>query len=355
MKCITGDKWLRVTGYWLMVTGLMLIAGCSSDSTRTGEQRTDNTASSLQVMPYVANYQEGGNLMRAVSAGYNLYTPTSDLAIGLFVCHGSDEPTTSLIRYNNGVWHSQAKVEANEPYTIYGYMPRRDPITATMTKNTSNVVMTLSNIDAVIADDVCFVTGVKDMEGNLWQGAFDYTGKSKNNYVRLLMDHLFASINFKFMVDEEYKTLRTIKLKSLTLTTPKASVNATVTLTPNTTDADPVTTVSYTVTPANTGTNTAMFFESLEGVDIADASITNAFCCFVPQNNVSKALTLITTYDVYDRYGNKIRENSTATNQLPSNLSAARGQRLTLDLKVIPTYLYQLSEKDLDNPTIIIE
>ena len=169
------------------------------------------------------------------------------------------------------------------------------------------------------------------------------------------MDHLFASINFKFMVDEEYKTLRTIKLKSLTLTTPKASVNATVTLTPNPTDADPVTTVSYTVTPANTGTNTAMFFESLEGVDITDASITKAFCCFVPQNNVSKALTLITTYDVYDRYGNKIRENSTAINQLPSNLSAARGQRLTLDLKVIPTYLYQLSEKDLDNPTIIIE
>lgn len=355
MKCITGDKWLRVTGYWLMVIGLMLITGCSSDSTGTGEQRTDNTASSLQVMPYVANYQEGGSLMRAVSEGYTEYTPTSDLAIGLFVCHGTDAPMASLIRYNNGKWHSQAKVEANEPYTIYGYMPRRDPITATMTKNTGNVVMTLSNIDAVIADDVCFVTGVKDTEGDLLQGAFDYTGKSEGNDVRLLMDHLFASINFKFTVDDEYATLRIIKLKSLTLTTPKASVTATVTLTPNTTGADPVTTVNYTVTPANNGTNTAVFFESLEGVDITDASILNAFCCFVPQNNVSKALTLITTYDVYDRYGNKIRENSTATNQLPSNLSAARGQRLTLDLKVIPTYLYQLSEKDLDNPTIIIE
>ncbi len=338
-----------------MVIGLMLIAGCSSDSTGTGEQRTENTASSLQVMPYVANYQEGDQMMRAVSTDYNLYTPTSDLAIGLFVCHGTDDPVASLIRYNNGVWHSQAKVEALESYTIYGYMPRRDPITATLTKNTSNVVMTLSNVNAVIADDVCFVTGVKDMEGNLWQGAFDYTGKSENNYVRLLMDHLFAAINFKFTVDAEYAALRTIKLKSLTLTTPKASVNATVTLTPNTTGADPVTTVNYTVTPANEGTNSALFFESMEGVSITDASISDAFCCFVPQNSVSKVLTLITTYDVYDRYGNKIRENSKATNQLPSNLSAARGQCLTLELKVIPTYLYQLSEKDLDNPTILIE
>lgn len=352
MKYITGDNWLRVKGYWLMVICLMLIAGCSSD--HAGEQQTDKTATPLQVMPYVANYQDGSQTMRAVSAGYSLYTPTSDLAIGLFVCHGTETPISSLVRYNNGVWHSQVKVEANEPYTIYGYMPRRDPITATMSKNSGNVTMTLSNIDAVIADDVCFVTGVKDMDGDLWQGAFDYTGKSENNYVRLLMDHLFASINFKFMVDAEYAALRTIKVKSLTLTTPKASVNATVTLTPNTTGADPVTSVSYTVTPANEGINSAIFFESMEGVDIADASVSSAFCYFVPQNSVSKVLTLITTYDVYDRYGNKIRENSTATNQLPSNLSAARGQCLTLDLKVIPTYLYQLSEKDLDNPTILI-
>lgn len=54
MKYITGDNWLRVKGYWLMVICLMLIAGCSSD--HAGEQQTDKTATPLQVMPYVANF-----------------------------------------------------------------------------------------------------------------------------------------------------------------------------------------------------------------------------------------------------------------------------------------------------------
>ena len=63
---------------------------------------------------------------------------------------------------------------------------------------------------------------------------------------------------------------------------------------------------------------------------------------------------MVTTYDVYDRKGNLIRENSEATNKLP-NLAAVRGQKVQVNLTVNPTYLYVLSDPDLDNPTITID
>jgi hypothetical protein len=76
--------------------------------------------------------------------------------------------------------------------------------------------------------------------------------------------------------------------------------------------------------------------------------VKEATCCFVP--DLDNELMLVTTYDVYDRNGNKISER-TATNDLPP-LNVARGQRVTLSLTIEPTYLYVLSDPDLDNPTV---
>ena len=69
MKYITGDEWLRVKGYWLMVIGLMLIAGCSSDS--SGEQQR-SAGSPLQVVPYIAAYQ-GNDALSRRAVSFALY------------------------------------------------------------------------------------------------------------------------------------------------------------------------------------------------------------------------------------------------------------------------------------------
>ena len=344
MKYITGDEWLRVKGYWLMVIGLMLIAGCSSDS--SGEQQR-SAGSPLQVVPYIAAYQSNDALSRrAVSTGYSAYTPNQDIAIGLYLLP-EETPSVKLLRYTSGAWHSQTTVTNNKDYTIYGFMPKKDPISSNITQNSENVVLTLSNVDAVSPDDICFITGVDDLVGDLLQGQFGYKGKSDENYIRLLMDHLFASVKFNFSVDTDYSKLRTIKLKSLKLTTSSAPMTAAITLTPNTTGAYPAT-VEYTT---SVGTSTpATFFESTEGEQIPTTT-TNFVCCFAP--SASSTLSLVTIYDVYDSKGNLIRKDCEATNKLP-NLEAQRGWQVTLNLKVSPTYLYQLSEPDLDNPTITI-
>ena len=321
----------------------LLLAACSSDTADEGK-----TGSELQVVAYTAAYQETDTPTRAVTAGYTVYTPDHDLAIGLYVLP-EDPPTVKLMRYSSGYWHSQATVVGGDTYYIYGYMPKQEPITSTITELTGgDIQLVLSGVPAVIADDVCFVTGVKEKTGDLLQGSFAYVGQSDNNFVRLLMDHLFASVKLHFTVDAEYATLRNIKLKSLTLQGTKASATATVRLRHNTTATDPVQSVTY----ETEGTSsTATFFESATGEDLTGATISNYLCCFAP--TVGNALTLVSTYDVYDRKGNKIRENCTATNKLP-NLGAVRGQCVTLNLTVTPTYLYQLSDPDLDNPTVVV-
>ena len=347
-------KYIIGRNVWLLAVSCCLLAACSSDQSET---RTDNgNGSLLQVAAaYTANYQTN-NQKRAVTEGYSEYNPTNDLAIGLFVLPEnpqSEDFVAKLIRYNNGAWHSQIMVETLD-YTICGYMPKS--IASSISISGGNILLTLSDIPAVIAEDVCFVTGIKDGTkdggGDLLQGNFTYVGDEDNNYICLLMDHLFTSVKFNFSVDEEYSALRTIKLKSMQLQTTKESVTATITLTPNPTGTDPVTDITYSSLGS---TSTATFFENTAGIDInTDAAIIRDkyFCCFAPTPDLSNNLTLISTYDVYDRNGNKIRE-CTATNKLP-NLGAVRGESWTINLKVAPTYLYQLSDPDLDNPTITI-
>jgi hypothetical protein len=72
-------------------------------------------------------------------------------------------------------------------------------------------------------------------------------------------------------------------------------------------------------------------------------------------NGITK-LVLTSEYDVYDKDGNLIRQNCTAENKLPVTPDEQwkSGNRIVVPLTVEPTYLYVLSEPDLDNPTIII-
>jgi hypothetical protein len=80
----------------------------------------------------------------------------------------------------------------------------------------------------------------------------------------------------------------------------------------------------------------------------------------------SKEFVLRTTYDVFDKKGNLIREKCQAENNillikdgerdgLFDDESLLRGHRYSINLIVEPTYLYVLSEPDVDNPTLIIE
>ena len=65
-------------------------------------------------------------------------------------------------------------------------------------------------------------------------------------------------------------------------------------------------------------------------------------------------LTMTTTYDVYDIKGQNLGER-TSVNKIEFNVAEIKpGQEKKLTLTVKPTYLYILSDEDLDSPVITI-
>jgi hypothetical protein len=203
----------------------------------------------------------------------------------------------------------------------------------------------------ITTDDICIITGVKESETGLKEGNFSWCQvvEGDDYYIYLLLNHLYASVRFSMKINEEYAQLRTIKLKRMTLSTNKESMRVEISLTHNTTGEIPMTGVAYTGTGSSCE---AVIFSDDEGTELDKTTPLAINACFAP--TLSESLTLVSTYDVYDRYGNLIRQNCTATNKIP-DLEASRGQRVQLNLTVNPTYLYVLSDPDLDNPTVKVE
>ena len=332
----------------LLMAMTMLLNACSSDESgaqtvTTGEEPVGKQ---VQLMTYAPYFTEKEAPRRAPS-GFTAYTPDKVTDIGIYMLESTTAPyTENYIRYATK-WYAHFDVDANKTYTVYGYMPKITGMSSSLSSVTSDgATLTINGIKPVTADDICIITGVKETDTGLKEGQFHWfmANANDNFYMYLLMDHLYASVKFSLIVSEEYAQLRTIKLKTMTLSTDKGSVNAVISLTHNTTGASPITSVTYNT---STGDNCAAeIFNDAEGQALSSTTPIAVSACFVP--TLSSDLTLFSTYDVYDSKGNLIRANCKATNKIP-NLEASRGQRVQLNMKVDPTYLYIMSDKDLDN------
>ena len=331
----------------LLMAMTMLLNACSSDESgaqtvTTGEEPVGKQ---VQLMTYAPYFTEKEAPRRAPS-GFTAYTPDKTTDMGIYMIKDGDlSYKEERLRYASK-WFAFFEAEAQENYTVYGYMPKITGMSSSLSSVTSDgATLTINGIKPVTADDICIITGVKETDTGLKEGQFGWRMENANDnfYMYLLMDHLYASVKFSLKVSEEYAQLRTIKLKTMTLSVNQASVNAAVTL-HNTEGTSPITSVTYTLT---TGDNCAAeIFNDAEGQALSSTTPIAVSACFVP--TLSSDLTLFSTYDVYDSKGNLIRANCEATNKIP-NLEASRGQRVQLNMKVDPTYLYVMSDKDLDN------
>ena len=78
----------------------------------------------------------------------------------------------------------------------------------------------------------------------------------------------------------------------------------------------------------------------------------------MPKDVTSFVLTSV--YDVYDKQGNLVRKECTAQNKLEISTlfdgqdATKPGWRYNVEMTIVPTYLYVLSEPDLDNPTVVV-
>lgn len=385
---------------------LVLLVGCSNDEVEESRRQS----APIELAAYVSTYTDvepiGPASTRAAADWMpSGYMPYSDLGvllsnenddIGVFFTNdGSGSPVLlpRKFRYRDEKWVIDKEIENGDDYYLYGYVPysaakpfNNGSLTATTiepnSKYADGAILTLRGLNSVMTQDLCVIVGAKhgkkenesvvpDTDGKMVVGDFMCNirpGSDANpNYVFLLFDHLCSALRFRFHVDAKYAELRTIKLKRLDLsaysneacTTPAKKCNATITLQKTLDGTSPIVSVGF--TQSGDGDSNNSYKEKIyeytgngngEELPSDDEQYTDHLGFALVINDINYYM-LHSIYDVYDRKGNLIRENCEAKNKI--NIGMVRGKIYTLKLTVMPTYLYVLSEPDLDNPTITIE
>jgi hypothetical protein len=322
--------------------------------------------------------KENGNTLQIVGftrAGEATKADNAYSPLKLYFYSTDDDQQTGQFFYNGAIWRSAIEVTAGHKYSVYGYAPATGGTCEVTSINHSGATLEIRDLTTVNAEDVCIVVGVQQLESsttekNIPLGKFDFEGQSGQNYINVLVDHIYASLQCQFKVDPTYNAIRCIHVTKLELATTKLELattktyptgTMTVSLAANGAENDPITDLTWTLDALDGGEprDPITIFETNTNVPEivlgTDWSVPFGMGCYVPNTNVTGGMTLITTYDIYDRKGNLIRQDCKASNKIAGKLAGhTRGQRVTLQITVAPTYLYQLSDPDLDNPEFTV-
>lgn len=318
----------------MMVTGML--ASCSEDS--PSEQEVTDTP--LHMM----------GASRAVSGGYDQF---GDIRVLL----NSEGTTVSgLFKYGeNDEWTTLLKLKSGaRTYRLYGFMPDDALVTCSLNSvGADYAVLRLQGLQPLTTKDYCIVTGVRQATNatdmtSATRGTFSFNYNSnQENYINLLLDHMMSGISFLMKIGTDYSAVRSIKIKRMTLNvTGISSGDADITLT----NGEGISNITY--TPTGSTPYSVVVKDGEQMLTTSAVSVCNAY--LVPATTLITNLKLVTEYDVFDKEGNKIAER-TATNQLKDALEELQwGENRTLTITVDPSYLYILSDADLDNPPFII-
>jgi hypothetical protein len=314
--------------------------------------------------------------------------PTADASlttIGVFLTPDAADAVSTFAYRSGNDWFSYIPLVEGQQYYIYGFMPHyaSDGATITSLNGTggsdyaNGAVITIPNFSTITTADVCAVAGVRkgiddelidNLQDYLVLGQFAYQVAAEGeNTIFVLLRHLYASLRFRLNIDAEYHRLRSIYVTKMELEAMDipGSGTLTITLTANDDGNDPVTSaftpdggasqdLSITLYDANVAESNYTPTNK-PGMDLPELIPEEFLGCFVPGQCAS--FRLKTTYDVYDRKGNLIRKQCTAENTFSiSTISEmVAGDVYTLHITVNPTFLYVLSDPDLDNPTFEIK
>ncbi len=392
MKYITGK---HIVFGWL-AAALVLLTGCQSD----GADTTPRQNPTMEMQAYATSYIDAmpAASTRAgewVPSGFTLYTGHDDIRVAftqvkegvssIAKCYNPDIPGVNdkdakgVFSFQDSKWGSSFYLPQAGSYYLYGFMSNGgnlDNLTPAAEGYNAGATLNMTGLPTATSSDICVIVGVKKgvetpaSSGNysgigIQVGQFGYTIDAGQNHVFLLCDHLYAALRLRIKVDETYHALRHIKLKKVWVkdckngegNTLTSKSNAVISLLSNDTGASPIQSLDFT----NDGTNTVVdmeqspLYDNTEGLDLTtEYKYVQGYMAPIGMTE----FTLVSQYDVYDTNGNLIRENQTAENKIrisslfTATTSLVRGTRYTLKLTVNPTYLYMLSEPDLDNPTI---
>ena len=365
------EKCLHIISITLGTVLALLYGGCTSDSTN---EPVEASLRELHFMLGAHNYADitPQNTHRALPNGYVIYDeflpkiPFDEATLRCYMTQGQEVKFQGNLTYKTDTWVSKIPLD-NGVYYVYGLMPGTEAGKVKLTPLSDNfengAVMTVNGLNALVTSDVCTIVGVRGAaskvgiaEVGIELGKFGYDAQNDGSYIYMLIDHLYAAIQLNVNINSNYNTLRTIKLTKLTLRSKMANtVNVTTTLTPNTTNTSPLTATPPTVTIAVEGEGAEVEIYNGEEQELMEDNDYLTFLACTAPIATNTQFVMKTTYNVYDRKGNLIRKDCTAENVLNLPIGGlTRGQKYTFNLTVNPTYLYVLSDPDLDNPTVTI-
>ena len=389
----------RAYGLIIGLIGLMGFMGCSKDEASSKEPMG---STELEVASYVRWFEEadgtngadganraygangadranGANRAWAIPSGYVAYEDGVQ-PIGIAFTQNGVAPKIGSFFKSSDKWRTDLENIADGTYQLYGYIPHQTAINYSITDYngadeaySTGAIMTLQNVPTVMPNDLCVVIGAKhgtdrEHDSGLRMGDFSFTAKAgtdSKDYVFLLFDHLYAALKVNMSIYADYAKLRTIKLKSLQLSTQAGDVTTkkrtdiTIKLRATDGSVSPIQEITYgqPATPYPEIEGGLEFWSNSAGTALTTAP--QPFIGhFMPLGITRLSLTSI--YDVYDTKENLIRKdckvmNSVLLSELFSGQTQTeRGKRYTINMTIQPTYLYMLSEPDLDNPTVVV-
>ena len=381
-------------GLLLFLMSGLLLEACSSDS--ASDSRPDNSSSERTVRLSAgarqyhvdeAEMASAPGLTRTVYPGTDWapITPTDNMLV--FVTKEKDSPTASdvlsrIFYSTTSGWQSNITITDAGPdnnYLIYGFMPidAENVNISSATNYNAGATMSIKGLKVLTQTDPCVIVGVGKQETStsdvtLKWGTFDFTFKEGTSdvtdYMSILLDHIYSRYHFKVKIDADYAKLRTIKITKMTLealsddgTQKLGTVNATVNIQANTTNSNPLSSVTFSrnagarmVTLFDKKTTTNTSYTNGIVLDKNTSDFQEAGFCLAPGDQ--RVFRLTTEYEVYDRDNKLIRINTVPNTFNTANFkdkkitNTAPGLDHTIQIIVNPTYFYVLSDSDLDNP-----
>ena len=368
----------KMTYRWLwsclVAGGLLLLSGCSGSSSEDDLQQPEQVALQLRAVTRTDGAFEipdANNPASSIKLFLTTLTPTNENPNNYSLTEGS-------FSYKNSQWSSTNSlnpliVKEETPYYLYGYMPSSISATPSAPDGdySKGINLSFTGLPAITSDDICVLVGVQLVGANstglqtaVTEGQYGFRSNIKGqNYVNLLMAHLYAKLKVNFKIDPNYAELRSIHLKEVTLTSKYADGSS---VTVNLRSGQGIGSPSFPSGSEGEIKHTISLFKSSAIIPekVLDKALANqvdpvlaldlpAYCRPVAVEGTYN-LTLTTTYDVYDLKGQNLGER-VSENKIKFDVAEVKpGQEKKLVLTVKPTYLYVLSDNDADNPTITL-
>ena len=387
--------------YWaygliIGLIGLMGLMGCSKDEASSKEPMG---STELEVASYVRWFEEAdgadgadgangadranganrANRAWEIPSGYVAYEDGVQ-PIGIAFTQNDVAPKIGSFFKSGDKWRTDLESIAEGTYYLYGYIPHQTAINYSITDNngadgaySEGAIMKLEKVPTVMPNDLCVVIGAKhgydrEHDSGLRMGDFSFTAKQgtdSKDYVFLLFDHLYAALKVNMSIYADYAKLRTIKLKSLQLSTQagdettRQRTDITIKLRATDGSVSPIQEITYgqPATPYPAIEGGLEFWSNSAGTALTTAP--QPFIGHFMPLGITR-LSLTSVYDVYDKKENLIRKDCKVTNSVllsalfSGQTQTERGKRYTINMTIQPTYLYMLSEPDLDNPTVVV-